>query len=233
MTDPAASDLRGPVWALVPVKQFDLAKGRLAGVLDEQERRTLARAMLEDVLEALAATEAVERILVITREPEVAALAREAGAVTVAETGRGLNAAVRTGAEAALTGEAAGILVVHGDLPLARASDFTMLLAVHSAAPAVTLAPDDAHDGSNCLAVSPPDLIPFRFGLGSFGAHCAEAEARGVEARVVERPGLALDVDRLEDLRTVSDAAGARAGEGRAVAFLRGSGIASRIAQNA
>ncbi|MEE4300417.1 MAG: NTP transferase domain-containing protein, partial [Pseudomonadales bacterium] len=140
------------------MKQFDLAKGRLAGVLDEAERRTLARAMLEDVLEALAATAAVERILVITREPAVAALAREAGAITVAETGRGLNAAVRTGAETAIAGEAAGILVVHGDLPLARSADFTMLLALHGSAPAVTLAPDAARDGSNCLAVSPPDL---------------------------------------------------------------------------
>lgn len=228
----AAPEGPGPIWAVVPVKQFDLAKGRLADVLDEAERRTLARAMLEDVLEALAATEAVERILVVTREPEVAALAREAGAVTVAETGQGLNAAVRTGAEAALAGEAAGILVVHGDLPLARAADFTMLLALHRTAPAVTIAPDDVRDGSNCLAVSPPDLIPFRFGTASFTAHRAEAKARGVEARVVERPGLALDVDRLEDLRATTEAATESAGGGRAVAFLRASGIASRIAQN-
>ena len=76
----------GPIWALVPVKQFDLAKGRLAGVLTDRERSDLARAMLEDVLEALAGTGALARILVITREPAVAALAESAGAVTVARS---------------------------------------------------------------------------------------------------------------------------------------------------
>ena len=39
------------VWAIVPVKRFDLAKGRLADSLHADERRRLARAMLEDVLE--------------------------------------------------------------------------------------------------------------------------------------------------------------------------------------
>ena len=215
----------GPIWALVPVKQFDLAKGRLAGVLTDRERSDLARAMLEDVLEALAGTGALARILVITREPAVAALAESAGAVTVAETRRGLNAAVTTGADAALAGGAAGVAVVHGDLPLVRSADLAAFLAGHGAAPAVTLAPDRVRDGSNCLAVSPPDLLPFRFGSGSFTAHCAEARARGVEPRVVERDGLAADVDRLEDLRAL----GAAGGPGRALAFLRGSGIASRI----
>jgi len=183
--------------------------------------------MLEDVLDALAATPEVDRVLVVTREPEVAALATAAGAATVAETGQGLNAAVKTGAEAALAGEADILLVVHGDLPLARAEDFSALLAVHDAAPALTIAPDHVRDGSNCVATSPPDLIPFRFGAASFDAHCAEARARGVEPRALSRAELATDVDRLEDLEAVC---GADTG-GRAVAFLRASGIASRVVE--
>ena len=106
------------VWAIVPVKRFDLAKGRLADSLHADERRRLARAMLEDVLEALTDTAEVDRVLVVTREPEVATLATSAGADTIAETGEGLNAAVTTGADAAVAGEADVLLVVHGDLPL-------------------------------------------------------------------------------------------------------------------
>jgi len=41
------------VWAVVPVKEITGAKQRLAGVLTEQQRRMLAAAMLEDVLDEL------------------------------------------------------------------------------------------------------------------------------------------------------------------------------------
>jgi Uncharacterized conserved protein len=41
----------------------------------------------------------------------------------------------------------------------------------------------------------------FRYGPGSFDAHCAEAQQRGLSLRVVQRPDLALDLDTLDDLR--------------------------------
>ena len=42
--------------AVVPMKSMDLAKGRLAGVLDAARRRALARQMLEHVLATLRET---------------------------------------------------------------------------------------------------------------------------------------------------------------------------------
>ena len=44
------------VWAVVPVKELDQAKERLAAVLTPEGRRALMLAMLEDVLAALAMT---------------------------------------------------------------------------------------------------------------------------------------------------------------------------------
>ena len=44
--------------AVVPVKELDRAKERLAPVLPPEQRRALMLAMLEDVLTALAATSA-------------------------------------------------------------------------------------------------------------------------------------------------------------------------------
>ena len=43
------------IWAVVPVKDLDGAKQRLAGLLPPTQRRALAAAMLEDVLAALVA----------------------------------------------------------------------------------------------------------------------------------------------------------------------------------
>ena len=44
------------LWAVVPVKERDRAKERLAPVLPRRMRQALALAMLEDVLAALTAT---------------------------------------------------------------------------------------------------------------------------------------------------------------------------------
>ena len=57
--------------AIVPVKRFHEAKQRLAPGIDEERRMALAVAMLEDVLEAIAAARTIERTIVVraTRPP--------------------------------------------------------------------------------------------------------------------------------------------------------------------
>ena len=54
------------VWAVVPVKELDRAKERLAAVLPPERRRALMLAMLEDVLTALAATPGLDGLAVVT-----------------------------------------------------------------------------------------------------------------------------------------------------------------------
>lgn len=215
------------MWAIVPIKQFEFAKARLAPVLDPEQRRDLMRAMATDVLESLAASRGIERIVVVSREPEVTALAAEVGAqVLLEEEGGGLNGAVAQAARVAMNAGAKGILIVHGDLPLANAAAFDAVLEAHAEAPAVTVVADAEGQGSNCLACSPPDVIPFLFGRESCPAHVAAARAQGVEARIIASPTLSLDVDCAADLALLLAADHG----GRSVAFLRSSGIASRLA---
>lgn len=214
------------MWAIVPIKQFEFAKARLAPVLDPGQRRDLMRAMATDVLESLAGTPGIERILVVSREPEVRALAAEVGAsVLLEEEGGGLNAAVAQGAQMAMEAGAEGIFVVHGDLPLATAEAFGAVLAAHAQSPAVTVVADAERQGSNCLACSPPNIIPFLFGRESCPAHVAAARAQGIDAVVIDSPTLSLDVDCAADIETLL----ASTHGGRSVAFLRSSGIASRL----
>ncbi|TVS16339.1 MAG: 2-phospho-L-lactate guanylyltransferase [Gammaproteobacteria bacterium] len=214
------------VWAIVPIKHFELAKARLAPVLEPEQRQALMRAMATDVLTSLAATPGIERILVVSADPAVAALAQAVGAVVLADERGGLNSAVALGAAAAARAGAKGVLVVHGDLPLASASAFAEVISAHGTAPAVTIVPDALEDGSNCLACSPPEIIEFRFGSNSCSAHMTAACERGIEPLKLAIPSLALDVDSPDDLRVLLAAEHA----GRSVAFLRSSGIASRLA---
>src|SRR3989442_7723073 len=113
--------------AAVPIKDLSDAKQRLASVLTLAERDQLARAMLRDVLRALAAAE-LDRIWVVTREPEVAAIARGLGAEPVIEAeNRGHTAAVALAqAEAARQG-ARVFLTVPWDMPRLTAEELPRL----------------------------------------------------------------------------------------------------------
>ena len=95
------------------------------------------------------------------------------------------------------------LVVLHGDLPNLSAEDVLALLAGLGAVAAgrgVAIAPDRTGAGTNGLGLRPPGAIAFRFGTGSFAAHLSEAEAAGAALSVVERPGLAFDLDTPEDL---------------------------------
>ena len=63
------------IWAVVPVKEFEGAKQRLSSSLEPDERRLLARTMLEDVLDAVSAVQQLAGLLVVTVDPLAASLA--------------------------------------------------------------------------------------------------------------------------------------------------------------
>jgi 2-phospho-L-lactate guanylyltransferase len=193
-------------WIVVPVKALGLAKQRLAGVLSAEERRRLVLAMFEDVLETTTAVPDVAGTIVVTRDAEVSAIAAAYGVRRLAEEhGADLNAALQ-GVAAALSAEgASGMMVLPADVPLASARDLGAVLACHGAASetgayGLTLVPDRKRQGSNALACSPPNLIEFAYGPGSFTRHLEAGERAGAATRTVVSPSLALDIDTPEDL---------------------------------
>ena len=224
----AGSGIRGAagVHALLPVKDLEEAKQRLSPVLDARERRDFFAAMLEDVLEALAAATALAGVLVLTRHPGARALAERHGASLLGEARNlGQSGAVSFGARTLGARGAAGIIAVPADVPLLRPEDLDTVLAAHRAAPSVTVVPARDGLGTNAVACSPPEVLPFRFGGASFRLHLARARALGLAPRVLRRPRLALDVDTPADLRAFSR----RASDTRAYRYLRDSGILARL----
>ncbi len=188
------------VWAIVPVKEQGGAKQRLSGFLPADQRRALAAAMLEDVLDALAASP-LAGICLVTLDPFAMTLARRIGARVLAEGARdGHTGAVMAGARM-LIGEGIGtMLTVPGDIPRITADEVAALLAAHRPAPSFTIAP--AHDelGSNAILLSPPDAVPLRFGEDSYVPHLAAARAAGIVPTVVQLPGIGMDIDHPADL---------------------------------
>jgi len=193
----------------VPVKDFIDAKQRLSPVLAPAQRRALAAAMLEDVLNALAGAR-VDAVWVVTRDAAVTAIAHRFHATVVSEVeNRGHTAAV---AAAQARAQAAGVGVfatIPGDIPCVTAREIDALLDAAAAPPCVVLAASRSGIGTNGAALAPPDAMPLRFGEPSFEEHVAGAKARGLSPRLLDLPGLALDVDGPADLRAVSAEGGA------------------------
>jgi 2-phospho-L-lactate guanylyltransferase len=218
---------RPAIWAMVPVKDLEHAKQRLADVLDAAERRDLFRAMLEDVLSVLARSRNLAGVALVTRDPEATVLASRYGARVLKEDqNRGHTAASSFGARRLADEGMAGMVQLPADIPLVTVEDVDVLLRAHGPAPSVTIAPSRDELGSNAVVCSPPDALPFRFGDDSYFPHLERARRLGIEPTVVHRPGLALDVDTPEDLLTFL----ATPSRTRAYDYLAGSGIAERIA---
>ena len=189
------------VHAVVPVKDLGNAKQRLTGVLDQRARTALFRAMLEDVLEALAGVTSLAGIVLVTRDEEAIALGERYRAECLIEPeNRGHTAAVAFAARALAERGAGGLLQVPGDIPRVTSEDIDAVIAEHACGPAVTIVPSRDYRGSNAVLCSPPDVFPFRFGDDSFHPHLAAARAIGIEPTVVERAGIGLDIDTPGDL---------------------------------
>jgi 2-phospho-L-lactate guanylyltransferase len=189
--------------AIVPAKALDQAKGRLAAVLSEDERRELALAMLEDVVRALREVDEIGSVTVISPDIDVLEVARSLGARAEEEppSVRGINQALSFALES-VEPQPDAVVVVLADVPEMTAADVREALAV---LPERGLAICPSHDnGTSLLAVRPAGLIPFRFGPKSFSLHKREAAARGVPAEVVRIDSLARDIDTPDDLRELA-----------------------------
>lgn len=186
------------VRVIVPHRGLDAAKSRLSPVLSVDERAELAAHLLRRVLRI--ANQAVPDVVVISPSATLADLIRPLGARLLVQRGMGLNEGLEQARTAALAEGIERLVVLHGDLPELETADLLALVGAVEAGRAVAIAPDRARSGTNGLGLWPAGAIPFRFGPDSFARHRAEAAAARLPVIVVDRPGLAFDLDTPDDL---------------------------------
>src|ERR1700751_4222194 len=157
--------------AILPVKRFERAKGRLASGLPDRLRGELARAMVSDVLAALAGCELIERTIVVSGERSLPLHSMGGAEVLRDEDERGQSAAVAAGIERALAEGAERALCIPGDCPALDAAELDALLRRagkrEDADAEVVIVPDRHGTGTNGLLLSPPRAIAPAFGPGS------------------------------------------------------------------
>lgn len=211
--------------AAVPVKDLANAKQRLIPILSAAERRELARAMLEDVLTALGQA-GLDGILVVTRDPDVMEIARRFAATIVPEPeNRSHTEAVALAQRHAALRGAGRFLTLPADVPRVTPEEIRALSDAAESGPAAVFVPSRSGFGTNGVLLVPPDLIPLKFGEPSFENHLGAARERGLEPAVLRLPGLALDIDGPEDLRTLAESGDST----RSVRLVRALEVARRL----
>lgn len=184
------------VTAIVPIKAPGTAKSRLTA-LAPGRRAELALDMARVTLRALALAETVERVLVVTSDQAVEALAAEYGAEVVPDPADGLNGAFRAGM-AAVTARAKPALLIHADFLNLSAADIDGLVDRWSAMPdCAALVPCKDEEGTNAVLLPPGIEFAPQYGPGSFARHRAQL---GDQAVVLRHAAIARDIDSNEDL---------------------------------
>ena len=100
----------------------------------------------------------------------------------------------------ALSHSVQGVLIVPADLPLLTVEDIRAVVKLAVDPPVVVITPDRHRQGTNALLISPPGLIQYEYGAGSYQKHCQQAVRAGARLEVCERGSVALDIDFPEDL---------------------------------
>jgi len=182
---------------LIPLKRLDAAKTRLGPALTNDERRRLMAGMLAGVARA-AVCACAGRVALASSDPLAPDLARRLGVECVSDGGLPWNEGL-VHARSLLARPADAVLYLAGDLPLIEAADVAALVEAGAERTAVI---GRAHDGgTNALWVCPAGAFAPAFGAaGSAAVHTRRARAHGLDVVMLDRPGLARDVDTPADL---------------------------------
>jgi 2-phospho-L-lactate guanylyltransferase len=188
-------------YAVIPAKDFNGAKQRLAAFLQPHERRLLAHAMLSDTLTACSQATALDGIGVVTCDLQVAEVAEALGAEVLWEPqAGGQSQAVTFAVHICMQRGITTLLTMPGDVPLMTATDVDAVVATPEPPVSVVLVPNRDDLGTNAIVLSPPDCLPLRFGYDSFQRHLRLAAEHHLSVLVRRLPRLALDIDEPEDL---------------------------------
>jgi 2-phospho-L-lactate/phosphoenolpyruvate guanylyltransferase len=177
------------------------AKQRLAAVMDAHARSRLAAAMLEDVLSAIVRATGLKGLVVVTTDPVATEIAQKYNArILSGSVEEGQTAAVRYAVRALADEGRAAVLTLPLDVPLITPAEIDAVLAAGERRPEFVIVPARDRRGSNAILCAPPDHVPLSFGNDSFLPHLESARRHGVDPRILELPGIGLDIDNPSDL---------------------------------
>jgi 2-phospho-L-lactate guanylyltransferase len=190
------------VLSIIPVKDLDHAKTRLASILSLRERQDLILEILCRTTEILRSCQALETILVLSPDPRVLSFARELGVLELRDQGRGLNEALKQATGWSIYCGFEALLVLPADIPFLNKNDIKAMICMSLEGDRiVVIAPNKEADGTNALLVKPPGIIEYSFGTDSFTRHRDEALSKRLILKIYQSASIEFDLDYPEQYR--------------------------------
>lgn len=208
---------RDELVVVVVQKALSSAKTRLRAVLSRDARLALTLQMLRHVLQICTSLPDTSGVFLCAPD-DLAPVAADYAVKLLPGGFAGLRRDCAAAAESPCILGHAAMLFVSSDLPLLTVDDLAAVVDAWRGCAHVVLGPDRRHRATNVMLVNEPEHFPYSFGevlgSGSFGAHLSTAVGLNLPCAVVDRPGIALDLDLPEDLayfvRTAPDSPIAR-----------------------
>lgn len=190
---------------VIPVRDFADAKSRLEPLLGASRRAAVARWLCERTLRFFRERMPEQDVLVVTASDAIAQLAGSYGAAVLRESqSTGMSAAAQLAAEWSRAQGYDSQLLIPADIAQLDEAELRALINHPRPFPSVLISP--AHDrGTNALLTTPPDILPFQFGLNSSDQHWNAAHRRGITCSLIHLPKLRFDIDTPADFSALID----------------------------
>jgi 2-phospho-L-lactate guanylyltransferase len=190
--------------AIIPVKGFSVANGRLDGTLSEEERNELAEALFLDMIVKLPRSRNIDDILVVTADPSIARQVRWFGhKVLIQDADEGHSEAAAAGARAAMADGAQRVAMLPVDCPMLDTDELDAHIG--RSPRTVLIIPDRHGTGTNGLVLAPPDIFAPAFGPDSCSRHVSRARAAGISFALERVDSMGIDLDTPEDFSLLRD----------------------------
>ena len=190
------------VFAIVPVKNFESGKSRLASLLTVEERIKLSELFLDCTLNTLTNTSVISNVVVVSSDKRAEAIAKIYNAKFLQEKkDQGVNAAVAL-ADVYISEYAVdATIVIPQDLPLLLPEDIERICtSAQEHEKCLVICPSLRFDGSNALLRRPPLLITTNYDNDSYNVHIKKAKASNAIIKIIKTKRIMIDIDTVEDV---------------------------------
>jgi 2-phospho-L-lactate/phosphoenolpyruvate guanylyltransferase len=205
--------------AIVPVKNFERGKSRLASLLTVKERIKLSELFLDNTLNTLTKTPVISQSVIISSDKRAEEIVKKYDAIFLGEKkDKGVNAAVALADTHISEYAVDASIVIPQDLPLLLPEDIECICtAAEKNERCLVVCPSLRFDGSNALLRRPPLLLKTNYDNDSYNIHIKNAEASNACVKSIHIKRIMIDIDTIEDIIKLTEFSSTN----KVVAFLK------------